>query len=116
MNKNIKNVQTMIGLDAVINGSVKLENGIIVYGKIKGDVNTHGPVRLAKNAVVQGNIIGGDIRIAGIVDGNISSNGQVSLLKTCVVKGDITYRKLFVEDGAKFEGKCDILTENPNAE
>ena len=115
MNKNIKNVQTMIGLDAVIDGSVKLENGIIVYGKIKGDVNTHGPVRLAKNAVVKGNIIGGDIRIAGIVDGNISSNGQVSLLKTCVVKGDITYRKLFVEDGAKFEGKCDILAEKSNA-
>ena len=32
----------MIGLDAVIDGSVKLENGIIVYGKIKGDINIQG--------------------------------------------------------------------------
>ena len=114
MNKNIKNVQTMIGLDVVIDGSVELGNGIIVYGKIKGSINTKGPVRLAKNAIVRGDIIGSDVRIAGTVDGNISSNGQVSLLRTCIVKGDITYRKLLIEDGAKFEGKCDILAENSN--
>ena len=76
----------MIGLDMVVDGSVKLKNGIIVYGQIKGSVITKGPVRLAKNAIVKGNIVGSDIRIAGIVEGNISSLGQVTLLKTCKVK------------------------------
>ena len=114
INKKNKNIQTMIGLDMVVDGSVKLENGIIVYGQIKGSVNTKGPVRLAKSAVVNGNIVGSDIRIAGIVDGDISSLGQVTLLKTCRVKGDITYKKLVVEDGAKFEGKCEIVMENSN--
>ena len=104
----------MIGLDMVIDGSVSLASGIIVYGQIKGSVDTKGPVRLAKNAIVKGNIIGSDIRIAGIVEGDISSIGQVTLLKTCKVKGDITYKKLVVEDGAKFEGKCEIVTENSN--
>ncbi len=98
----------------VVDGSVKLENGIIVYGQIKGSINTKGPVRLAKNAIVKGNIVGSDIRIAGIVEGDISSLGQVTLLKTCRVKGDVTYKKLIVEDGAKFEGKCEIVTENSN--
>ena len=114
MNKKIKNIQTMIGLDMVINGSVKLENGIIVYGQIIGSIDTKGPVRLAKNAIVKGNIVGSDIRIAGTVEGDISSLGQVTLLKTCRVKGDITYKKLVVEDGAKFEGKCEIVIENSN--
>ena len=104
----------MIGLDMVVDGSVKLKNGIIVYGQIKGSVNTKGPVRVAKNAIVKGNIFGSDIRIAGIVEGNISSFGQVTLLKTCKVKGDITYKKLVVEDGAEFEGKCEIVMENSN--
>tara|TARA_B100001115_G_C15634589_1_gene305086 strand:- start:99 stop:452 length:354 start_codon:yes stop_codon:yes gene_type:complete len=114
INNKIKNIQTMIGLDMVVDGSVKLENGIIVYGQIKGSINTKGPVRLAKNAIVKGNIVGSDIRIAGIVEGDISSLGQVTLLKTCRVKGDVTYKKLIVEDGAKFEGKCEIVTENSN--
>tara|TARA_B100000900_G_scaffold375973_1_gene358428 strand:+ start:1698 stop:2051 length:354 start_codon:yes stop_codon:yes gene_type:complete len=114
INKKNKNIQTMIGLDMVIDGSVSLNNGIIVYGQIKGSLNTKGPVRLAKNAIVKGNIIGSNIRIAGIVEGDICSTGQVTLLKTCKVKGDITYKKLIVEDGAKFEGKCEIVVENSN--
>ena len=114
MNKKIKNIQTMIGLDMVINGSVKLENGIIVYGQIEGSINTKGPVRLAKNAIVKGDIFGSDIRIAGTVEGNISSLGQVTLLKTSSVKGDITYKKLVVEDGARFEGKCEVVMKDPN--
>ena len=104
----------MIGIDVVVDGSVKLENGIIVYGQIKGSVSTKGPVRLAKKAIVKGDIIGSDIRVAGTVEGNISSLGQVTLLKTCIVKGDITYKKLVVEDGAKFEGRCEIVMENSN--
>ena len=41
--------------------------------------------------------------------GNIQSNGQVVLGKKCKLKGDIVYRKLLIEDGAKFEGKCDLV-------
>ena len=55
INKKIKNVQTMVGEDMVINGSVKLENAIIVYGQIKGGISTKGSVRLAKSAAVYGN-------------------------------------------------------------
>ena len=47
----------MIGLDMVVDGSVKLKNGIIVYGQIKGSVNTKGPVRLARNAIVKLSLI-----------------------------------------------------------
>ena len=112
INKKIKNVQTMIGKDMIIDGSVALENAIIIYGQIKGGVITKGSVRLAKSASVYGNITGDDIRIAGLVEGNVLSEGQVTLLKTCKVFGDITYKKLIIEDGARFEGKCEVVTEN----
>ena len=52
INNRIKNVQTMIGVDMVIDGSVKLENAIIVYGQIRGGVITKGSVRLGKSAAV----------------------------------------------------------------
>ena len=109
---NIKNIQTMIGADVVVDGSLKLNNAIIVYGQIKGSIKTKGSVRLAKSAIVDGDIVGNDIRIAGIVEGNISSVGQVTLLKTCRVIGDITYKKLIIEDGAKFQGKCEVVARN----
>ena len=105
---NFQNVHTMIGADARIDGPVKLREGIIIYGQVHGDIVTDVPVRVAQNALVQGNISGRHIRIGGTVVGNIAADGQVILGKKCILKGDIIYRKLLIEDGAQFEGKCDI--------
>ena len=89
---------------------------IIIYGKVNGDVNTKGPVRIAQQAIVEGNITGSDIRVGGTVNGNIQSNGQVVLGKKSILKGDIIYRKLLIEDGAQFEGKCDLVVDmNPES-
>ena len=107
-NLNFKNVQTMIGPDVEINGPIKLKQGIIVYGRVNGDIITEGPIRISRDALVDGDIIGADIKIGGTVIGNINSNGQVLLGSSCVLKGDIVYKKLTIEDGAKFEGKCDL--------
>ena len=109
-----KNVHTMIGPDATLNGPIRLKQGLIVYGKIYGDVITKGPVRIAKNGLVQGNIEGISVSIGGTVLGDIKSDGQVTLRKNCVLKGDISYRKLHIEDGAQFEGQCDLVVSDIN--
>ena len=110
-NSKLKTVHTMIGPDAIIKGPMELEQGLIVYGKIYGNIATNGQVRVAKNGLVDGNIIGSNIHIGGTVSGNIKSRNQVTLKKSCVLKGDISYRKLHIEDGAQFEGKCDLLSD-----
>ena len=110
-NSKLQTMHTMIGPDAIINGPMKLEQGLIVYGKIYGDIATDGQVRVAKNGLVDGNIIGSNIHIGGTVTGNIKSRNQVILKKSCILKGDISYRKLHIEDGAQFEGKCDLLSD-----
>ena len=112
---NFQNVHTMIGVDASIKGPIKLNEGIIIYGKVIGNIDTNGPVRVAQNAIVEGNIRGQDVRVGGTVKGNIKSNGQVYLGKNCKLQGDVFYRKLLIEDGAHFEGKCDIVNEENNS-
>ena len=47
-----KNVHTMIGPDAKIRGPINLEQGIIVYGEVIGDVITRGAIRIAKDGKV----------------------------------------------------------------
>ena len=112
MNKRkSKSVYTMIGSDVEIEGSISLKQGIIIYGQVHGDVKTEGPVRIAQFGLVDGNVTGLDIRVGGTVLGNINSSGQVILGEKCVLKGDIVYRKLLIEDGAQFEGKCDIIVQ-----
>ena len=106
-----KNVHTMIGPDATINGPIRLTHGLIIYGKVYGDVITRGSVRIAKDGLVQGDVKGANIRVGGTVIGSVQSEGQVFLKKHCVLKGDISYRKLHIEDGAQFEGQCDLVEE-----
>ena len=108
-NSKFKNVHTMIGPDAKINGPIKLDQGLIIYGKVYGSISTNGPVRVAKNALVEGDIHGANIRIGGIVKGSIFSQNQVVLRKTCKLEGDISYRNLHIEDGAQFQGQCDLI-------
>ena len=101
----------MVGADAVIDGPITLEEGIIVYGKINGNIKTKGPVRIAKGAIVVGSVKGTDIRLGGSVSGDVNAEGRVILGKNCILKGDVTYRSILIEEGAQFKGKADILYE-----
>tara|TARA_B100000497_G_scaffold18183_1_gene21533 strand:+ start:1913 stop:2284 length:372 start_codon:yes stop_codon:yes gene_type:complete len=108
-----KNVHTMIGPDAVLKGSIRLEQGLIVYGQVFGDVKTRGPIRIAHGALVEGNVTGASIVLGGKVVGHLKSEGAVTLKKTSELKGNISYRKLHIEDGAQFEGQCDLALDPP---
>ena len=101
----------MVGADAVIDGPITLKEGIIVYGKINGNVETKGPVRIAEGAIIVGSVKGTDIRLGGSVSGDVYAEGKVILSKNCILKGDISYRKLHIEDGAQFEGQCDLVSD-----
>ena len=81
-----KNIHTMIGPDATINGHIRLNDGLIIYGKVYGDVITKGSVRIAKNGLVQGNVEGANIRVGGTVIGDVKSDGQVILKKKLCFK------------------------------
>ena len=109
---NFQNVHTMVGPDAIVQGPIRLKEGIIIYGKVYGDVSTSGPIRIIQNGLVQGGVQGSDIRVGGTVIGDVIADGQVILGRNCVLKGDISYRKLLIEDGAQFEGKCDLVQNN----
>jgi cytoskeletal protein CcmA (bactofilin family) len=109
MNKiDFQNVHTMVGADATLEGNINLDGGLIVYGKIHGNVNTGGPVRIARTAEIVGNITASDIQIGGIVNGNISVNDRIVLGNQSTVNGDMIYRRLYIEEGAKFSGRCDL--------
>ena len=42
-----RDVHTMVGADAVIQGNVTCQGGVAVYGRVFGDVISEGPVRLS---------------------------------------------------------------------
>ena len=110
-----KNVHTMLGPDATVKGPINLEQGIIIYGQVYGDVITKGSIRIAKDGIVEGNVRGSNIILGGTIIGHVKSEGSVTLKKTSKLKGDISYRKLHIEDGAQYEGQCDLVSDSVTA-
>jgi cytoskeletal protein CcmA (bactofilin family) len=49
---DFNNIQTMIGAGAVVNGPITLKGGIIIYGKVYGDIQTDGPLRITVSGQV----------------------------------------------------------------
>ncbi len=106
----------MIGEDAVIRGDVVLNGGAIISGKVYGNVTATGPVRATKTAYIKGDITAQDAYIGGVVEGNLNTSGKVILRSQSSVRGDIVYRELVIEEGAHFEGRCDIASQHEGSE
>ena len=106
---DFKNVQTMIGAEAVVNGPIKLRGGIIVYGKVYGDIHTDGPVRITISGEVIGDVQASDAHIGGSIKGNVTVSNRIVLGRKSELKGDLIYRSLVIEDGAQFEGSCSVI-------
>ena len=111
-----KDVHTMIGADAVIQGNVTCQGGVAVYGKVFGDVTSEGPVRIARGGEVHGNVQANDSQIGGTVDGNVRVENRAVLGSECNLKGDLVYRSLVIEEGAQFQGSCVLIENEPTPE
>ena len=109
---NQKHVETMIGEDAVVTGEIVLKGGAIISGKVMGNVMTSGTVRVTKTGTIEGDVEAGEATVGGTVHGNVQA-AKVVLRSDSKVHGDIVYRQLVIEEGASFEGRCDINTNQP---
>ena len=109
-----KDVHTMIGADAVIQGNISCNDGIAIYGKVFGDVTSEGPVRIARGGEVHGNVQASDSNIGGTVAGNVRVEKRAVLGSESNLKGDIIYRTLVIEEGAQFQGHCVLASNEPS--
>lgn len=116
---NFQNMNSMVGQDANFRGDIKLDEGIIVYGTVFGNISTQGAVRVSRTGKVIGNISGSDIHIGGNVEGNVIVENRAILGEASLLNGNLTYKSLIIEEGAQFQGQCIILgneTDNTDSQ
>ena len=111
---DFKNVQTMIGNGAVVNGPISLKGGIIIYGTVYGDIQTDAPLRITISGKVFGNVQASDAHIGGSLKGDISVANKIVLGRKSEIIGDLLYSSLIIEDGAQFQGSCSVIGNKEN--
>lgn len=100
----------IIGKETSLEGDLHTSGNLRVEGKVVGSIQTKAKVVLGDTSVVKGDIIAQTAEIGGELHGTIKVSGLLTLKSTAVVTGDIITSKLVFEEGAKFNGTCNMGT------
>jgi len=95
-----------LGAGTVINGEINSDADIRIDGTVKGNVISKGKIVLGATGQIEGDIRSENAYLEGRVNGKVEVADLLILSKTSFVNGDIMIKKLVVEEGAKFNGRC----------
>ncbi len=101
-------LNTIVGKGTIIKGNMKIQNSLRIDGSVKGDIVTTDTTIVGKDGQVEGQIVAKHILLAGKVTGNIEAAGRVFLESTASVFGDIKAIRLVIDEGAVFDGTCQM--------
>lgn len=99
---------SIIGSDLEITGNLLATKSLRIDGTVVGDIKTKAGadvcIALGKTGLVQGNISGVRVLVAGRVEGNVLATERVELHSGADVHGDIIYAQIGIEQGARLSG------------
>ena len=103
---------SILGPELEIHGDVKVAGSLLIYGKVFGNIISTGAVRTANGSEVKGNITAKEVTIGGKVDGDVDVDKKVTLGDSSALTGNLKAATLTIEEGAKFEGVCNMANNS----
>lgn len=94
--------------ETVIVGNIKAESDIRLDCSLEGNLECKAKVIIGVNCTIKGNLICQNAKIEGKVDGNVKVWELLDMRSSAIINGDIVANKLVVEDGAVFNGACQM--------
>ena len=98
----------IIGASTVVEGTIRSKGNVNVSGTVTGNVEVEGRTMVMPGGVVEGEVVTTTAEVAGTIRGQVTVSERLVLKASAVVDGDIRTQKLVVEDGATFNGRCQM--------
>jgi cytoskeletal protein CcmA (bactofilin family) len=114
--RRTKTVETIIGHDTYLEGTLSSKVSLRIHGRVKGTVLCESMVIIGPEGYVEGEIKSYDAFIAGEFKGNVTAKNKVEIAENGKVYGDITTAKIVIDPGVLFEGRCKMLSEKDTTE
>ena len=107
--KNSDNVvSNIIGPETTIKGDLQFSGGLLVEGRVIGEVssasNDESLLILEETGHIEGQVMVHNIIVNGHVTGDIHVSGQAELSANAVINGTVYYDKLEMVNGARING------------
>jgi excisionase family DNA binding protein len=117
LGKNRKReAEKVLDVDTSMQGTLIFKDSVNlrINGTFEGVLNTKGSLAIGEQAVVNADITGESIVIAGKVSGNITALKDLKLIAPARVIGDIRTPSLSIAEGAIFDGTSRMLSKADN--
>jgi cytoskeletal protein CcmA (bactofilin family) len=101
-------MNTIIGKDSVITGTIDIKGPLRIDGKVKGQIISSDTVTVGAEGHLEAEIKCRNATIAGRVDGNVIASEKVELQAKAEIAGDLKTKSLVIEQGAIFCGSCNM--------
>lgn len=101
-------MNTIIGKDTTISGTMEVSGTLRVDGVVKGDVIVSDTVAVGPTGSVEANVQTKNAVISGAVKGNIHASERIELQAKANITGDLITKSLVIEQGAIFHGNCNM--------
>lgn len=106
-------MEHVLDVDASMQGTLTFREPVNmkINGRFEGSLNTKGSLMIGEHAIVNADITGESIVVAGKINGNVNAIKELKLIAPAIVVGDITTPLLSVAEGAILEGNCKMLSK-----
>jgi cytoskeletal protein CcmA (bactofilin family) len=101
-------MNTLIGKDSVITGTIDVKGPLRIDGRIEGKVICGDTVTVGNDGHLKAEINCKNATIAGRVEGNIKATEKLELQAKAEITGDLQTKWLVIEQGAVFSGACNM--------
>ena len=101
-------VDTCIGKDSHISGTLKFSGTVRIDGHVEGEISAQETIVVGDTAVVEAQVTADSIIITGKVTGDVTARRRLEIRAPGQLQGNITTPSLVIHDGVRFEGQCSM--------
>ncbi len=108
---NVREVTTIIGPGAEMNGDISADTTIRIDGCFNGEIRSSNTVIVGEKGKITGKINCGFLFVGGCVEGYVETAEKLHIAAGGYVNGDISTPSLVIDQGAFFDGTCRMKTQ-----
>jgi len=94
-----------------IEGTCSFRGTVMLNGAVRGTISTSGALIVGETGAVEADVRAASLAISGQVTGTIVATERLELRRTARVVGDIEAPVVVIEEGAVFQGRCQMLSK-----
>ncbi len=107
-NESIGKVNGFIDRDTEMTGEIRFSDSFRIDGGFKGKILSGNTLIVGEGGKVEADVDVANISVNGTVKGTLKASERVEIYSLGRVTGEIIAPKLIIEDGAFFQGSCQM--------